>query len=144
MARHEEECSRCDGKGKVQGFGHVANGVCFSCHGTGVELVSDRARAEPKARKLGADERATVEAERLEQVALIKQPGDWPNAAQRRFLERASATQIARASSRQLSRILCIAQRLFDVHELSEERFDVVREALELEQRQHEESLLGS
>jgi len=28
-------CSRCDGKGVVWGFSHVAGGICFKCGGTG-------------------------------------------------------------------------------------------------------------
>ena len=29
-------CGRCDGKGTIRGFGHVAGGVCFACSGAGV------------------------------------------------------------------------------------------------------------
>lgn len=28
-------CYRCDGKGNLPGFSHVANGVCFRCNGSG-------------------------------------------------------------------------------------------------------------
>lgn len=28
-------CHRCEGSGYVRGFGHVNNGVCFRCHGSG-------------------------------------------------------------------------------------------------------------
>ncbi len=27
------DCPKCDGKGFIQAFGHVANGVCFCCKG---------------------------------------------------------------------------------------------------------------
>jgi len=30
-------CSRCGGKGKIERFGHVANGVCFKCDGKGID-----------------------------------------------------------------------------------------------------------
>jgi hypothetical protein len=29
-------CPKCDGKKHIDGFGHVANGVCFRCNGAGV------------------------------------------------------------------------------------------------------------
>lgn len=29
------ECGKCDGKGRIEGLSHVANGVCFWCKGTG-------------------------------------------------------------------------------------------------------------
>lgn len=29
-------CPRCDGKKTIEGFSHVANGVCFKCGGSGV------------------------------------------------------------------------------------------------------------
>ena len=32
----EAICGRCDGKGKVRGFEHVAEGVCFGCKGAGI------------------------------------------------------------------------------------------------------------
>jgi hypothetical protein len=35
-ARPELTCGRCDGKGHIRGFGHVANGVCFACSGAGI------------------------------------------------------------------------------------------------------------
>ena len=28
-------CPKCDGKGKLAGFSHIANGDCFMCGGTG-------------------------------------------------------------------------------------------------------------
>jgi len=28
------KCGKCDGKGVIDGFGHIANGVCFSCGGS--------------------------------------------------------------------------------------------------------------
>lgn len=32
-------CFKCDGKGKVHGFSHIANGVCFQCGGVGTLRV---------------------------------------------------------------------------------------------------------
>jgi len=29
-------CSRCNGKGNINGLAHVENGKCFLCHGAGV------------------------------------------------------------------------------------------------------------
>ena len=28
-------CNRCNGRGSVPGFSHIANGTCFACHGRG-------------------------------------------------------------------------------------------------------------
>jgi len=28
-------CGKCDGKGKIWAFGHIENGDCFWCHGSG-------------------------------------------------------------------------------------------------------------
>jgi len=28
-------CPRCNGRGSVSGFSHIANGTCFACHGRG-------------------------------------------------------------------------------------------------------------
>jgi hypothetical protein len=28
-------CNRCNGRGSVPGFSHIANGTCFACHGAG-------------------------------------------------------------------------------------------------------------
>lgn len=35
-------CSKCDGKGTIQGFTHVLNGVCFRCGGTGKQKSRPR------------------------------------------------------------------------------------------------------
>ena len=36
------KCSRCGGSGHLGQFGHVENGVCFRCNGTGTELPRPR------------------------------------------------------------------------------------------------------
>lgn len=28
-------CPKCDGRGYIQEYGHIANGVCFKCNGSG-------------------------------------------------------------------------------------------------------------
>lgn len=35
-------CSKCEGKGRIQGFTHVQNGVCFRCGGTGKQASKPR------------------------------------------------------------------------------------------------------
>ena len=35
-ANPELTCGRCDGKGKIRGFGHIENGTCFACGGHGI------------------------------------------------------------------------------------------------------------
>ena len=45
-------CSKCDGKGRINGFGHIENGRCFRCGGAGtftvdaVKHAADVAKAE--------------------------------------------------------------------------------------------------
>lgn len=33
------DCGKCMGRGTIQGFSHVAGGVCFACGGTGKKTV---------------------------------------------------------------------------------------------------------
>ena len=33
------DCSKCHGEGKIPGFAHIANGVCFDCMGIGRWIV---------------------------------------------------------------------------------------------------------
>lgn len=40
-------CGRCDGSGRIRGFSHYANGVCFACKGTG-SLPVEMSEAAPK------------------------------------------------------------------------------------------------
>ena len=35
-------CGKCDGKGVLSYYGHIANGVCFDCQGTGKISWKDR------------------------------------------------------------------------------------------------------
>jgi len=39
-------CGKCDGKGAIEAFKHVANGTCFWCKGTGVLNVPPAKMAE--------------------------------------------------------------------------------------------------
>lgn len=32
------KCSKCDGKGNIQGFEHIERGICFKCLGTGAQM----------------------------------------------------------------------------------------------------------
>lgn len=33
------KCTRCEGKGRISGFGHVQGGVCFKCAGKGTQAT---------------------------------------------------------------------------------------------------------
>ena len=33
------QCGKCEGKGKINAFRHVSNGICFWCKGTGILTV---------------------------------------------------------------------------------------------------------
>ena len=35
-----DTCGKCDGKGVIQAFRHIAHGTCFWCKGTGILTVS--------------------------------------------------------------------------------------------------------
>lgn len=54
-------CPKCSGLGFIQMYGHVANGVCFSCNGKGTITA-----------KLDRKPRAPVTAERKAELAAIK------------------------------------------------------------------------
>ena len=41
-------CDRCDGTGRVPHYGHIANGICFQCQGSG--KVSFRVRTDGTAK----------------------------------------------------------------------------------------------
>jgi hypothetical protein len=34
-------CGKCEGRGFLRSFSHIANGVCFACEGTGKVTVKD-------------------------------------------------------------------------------------------------------
>jgi hypothetical protein len=54
----ERACPRCDGKGRIDGFGHVLGGVCFECSGSRTVL----APADWRERAAAADKRARARA----------------------------------------------------------------------------------
>lgn len=55
-------CGKCDGKGRINAYGHVAGGVCFACAGHGtVEVPADWREREVR----NARRRAAKEAKRL-------------------------------------------------------------------------------
>lgn len=37
MSKTTYPCSRCDGRGRINGFSHVIGGVCFKCGGSGTQ-----------------------------------------------------------------------------------------------------------
>lgn len=39
-----KECKRCEGKGRLAHFGHVHNGVCLKCKGSGILYVTTKAK----------------------------------------------------------------------------------------------------
>ena len=69
---NKQECSKCDGKGKIEGFGHIANGKCFRCWGSGYTnirvpnhvIVAAAARDKAEA-KVKADKVAAAKAEEV-------------------------------------------------------------------------------
>lgn len=45
--KQKVNCPKCDGKGHISGFGHIANGVCFMCNGAKeIEVDLDELRSE--------------------------------------------------------------------------------------------------
>jgi len=48
----ESVCPRCIGKGVLENFGHIRNGVCFRCWGCGFDLVGDLYRARKELARL--------------------------------------------------------------------------------------------
>lgn len=58
-------CPRCNGKGNITYYGHIQNGVCFKCGGTGlVKFVAERTP------KPITNERAAYIAEQQRKTAL--------------------------------------------------------------------------
>jgi DnaJ-class molecular chaperone len=42
MPKTEVECPRCNGKGVLRAYGHIRDGICFNCGGTGKVMMSNR------------------------------------------------------------------------------------------------------
>lgn len=42
------DCPKCGGTGKINGFRHVHDGICFKCNGTGKVLGSAKPTASPQ------------------------------------------------------------------------------------------------
>src|SRR4051812_13317988 len=53
-------CPRCNGKGFISGFGHVADGRCFACAGAG--KLSASAKSLSEAERAGLEMTAHMEA----------------------------------------------------------------------------------
>jgi len=43
-------CPKCEGKGRLWEYGHVLNGVCFRCNGTGTAMLTPAQKAAAEAR----------------------------------------------------------------------------------------------
>ncbi len=56
-----ETCERCNGTGQLKAYGHVQNGVCFLCSGTG--------EVKPKKASKPSSKSIQKEQERLAKVA---------------------------------------------------------------------------
>lgn len=55
-AKKQIECPRCDGTGYIKAYGHVADGICFKCEGTGkVNAPRPRKATAPKTWKTQDD-----------------------------------------------------------------------------------------
>lgn len=66
-------CYRCDGKGKVRGFEHVANGVCFKCEGHTTYRIHDRLYTPARIVELDAAQEAKARKARDEAEALFNE-----------------------------------------------------------------------
>lgn len=57
-------CSKCDGRGYINGFSHIANGRCFLCTGSGTMTIKIREYAQGRdtrtAEQLAATSRDTL------------------------------------------------------------------------------------
>ena len=53
-------CDRCEGAGRINGFDHYADGVCFACAGQGRRLVANYAQVMTPA-QIAAAEKADAE-----------------------------------------------------------------------------------
>ena len=48
----EVPCSKCDGKGRINGFGHIERGICFRCNGSKTFTVDAAKHAQDVANAL--------------------------------------------------------------------------------------------
>lgn len=62
-------CGRCGGHGRISGFRHVENGVCFGCDGTGGEHTRTAAQQAEAARRERRRRRKQDEAEAAHRAA---------------------------------------------------------------------------
>lgn len=60
MVTKMEQCERCNGKGHIKAYGHVMDGVCFKCGGSGKQEA--KKVRKPSAKQLAA--KAAKEARR--------------------------------------------------------------------------------
>ena len=65
------ECPRCNGTGHIKEYGHIRDGVCFKCSGTG------KVNRKPATRKAkGPDPRIAAESKRKMDIAKEKYAND--------------------------------------------------------------------
>lgn len=70
-----KQCERCGGDGTIPYFGHVDNGICFECGGSGVSGNTEiKVYTAEYGAKLKAQREAREEAKRQE---LIAKSGEW-------------------------------------------------------------------
>lgn len=75
MAAKMAKCEKCDGKGQIDWYSHVAQGVCFSCKGSGTVRGKSAATLAREAAKKAQQEanRAAVVAENARKGAKAKE-----------------------------------------------------------------------
>jgi len=96
MSKIAVTCPKCEGNGYIEGFGHVANGVCFRCAGNKTILVSAARLAAMKAVKpltpYQAEQVARIETADLSvlsyrQLLALRDFAHWPLPAAPRLLQ---------------------------------------------------------
>lgn len=72
MTTQTVTCSRCNGAGNITCYAHVAEGVCFSCKGTGKRVLSGAAAVKEAARTEAKAARKAAQIERVDQYFSMK------------------------------------------------------------------------
>lgn len=63
-------CFKCNGKGRIRGFEHIAEGVCFQCSGSGRLSVLQNEKAQANRAALLAREQRRLDAHDAKVAAL--------------------------------------------------------------------------
>jgi RecJ-like exonuclease len=109
MATITGTCGKCDGKGRIEAFGHIHNGLCFWCKGTGQITVNATAPATKTTEQLAAD-------------------AEWARKAE--WLRTCTAAQLARATWQQIYAAHAMAANMVAEGELSRKQFALVKAEL--------------